>query len=76
MDVDKLAGVAIRVFVVGAFALLTVAVTEWILNYFEISLVNRVYVPGRLMEFAAIALVFAIALLLRQVRDELRKPRI
>ncbi len=37
--------------------------------------VHQMYVPGRLLELAATLLVFVIAVLLRQVRDELRGGR-
>ena len=76
MDVDKLSGLAIRGFFSVAIALFALACTEWTLSLFERSLLNRVYVPGRLLEFAAIALVFVIALELRQIREELRKPKV
>lgn len=75
MDVDKLSSVASRGFTTAAFALFAVACAEWALSWFEISLLRNIYTPGRLLEFAAIALVFVIALLLRQIREELRKPR-
>ena len=75
MDADKLSSQASRVFFTAAFTLFAVSVIEWCLSWFQVSIFGRTYTPGRLMEFAAISLVFVIALLLRQIREELRKPK-
>lgn len=75
MDVDKLSNVVRKGFLTAAFTLFAVACTEWALSWFELTLLRNIYTPGRLLEFAAIFLVFVIALLLRQIREELRKPR-
>ncbi|MDP3774573.1 MAG: hypothetical protein Q8Q85_09935 [Gemmatimonadales bacterium] len=73
MDIDKLNAVATRVFFWAAFLLFALAVFEWTLSWMGRSLLQRMYLPGRLLEFAAICLIFVIALLLRQVRQELKK---
>ncbi|MBI1723048.1 MAG: hypothetical protein HYR48_03985 [Gemmatimonadetes bacterium] len=75
MDFDKLSSQASRVFFTAAFTLFTVAVIQWFLSWFHLSLFGRTYTPGRLLEFAVISLIFVIALLLRQIREELRKPK-
>jgi hypothetical protein len=62
-----------RFFFGVSFVLLAVAVVEKIANLFHASLLGNEYSPGRLLEFAAIALLFVIALLLRGIREELRR---
>jgi len=55
-----------------AVVLFVVAVWDWVLRFFGYSLSWLPYEPGRLFEFAAIVMIFVIALLLRQIRDHLR----
>lgn len=76
MDLDRLNSVACRVGFFGAFALLAVAVLERGLNVVGYTLLGSgSYAPGRLAEFAGILLIFVIALLLRQMRELLRRDR-
>jgi hypothetical protein len=42
-------------------------------RFFGYTILQQTYKPGRLLEFAAIFLIFVIALLLRQVRDALKE---
>lgn len=74
MDTDKLSGYVSRVFFVGALVLFAVAVVGRVLAVVGVQL-GIGYVPGRLVEFAAMFLVPVIAVLLRQIREELRKQR-
>ena len=60
-------------FLIAAAAII-VAFLEWIAEFFGLGFI-RTYDPGRLLELAATFLVFVIAVLLRQVRDELRGGR-
>jgi len=55
-----------------AFAVITVAFLEWIGDFVGFSLTGEMYTAGRLLELAAALLVFVVAVLLRQIRDELR----
>jgi len=73
MSFDKLISIASRVFFVGAFLLLGLAILEGVVNLFGYTVLRGTYTAGRLLEIAGILLVFLIALLLRQVREELRK---
>ena len=75
MNLDRLGSLLSRVFSVVAFVLLALGVVEWLANGLGYTILNRVYRPGRLMELAAIYAVFVVALLLRQVRQEIRKGR-
>jgi hypothetical protein len=58
-----------------AFVLFGVGLAEWLLRVFGYTIVGQMYTPGRLLEFGAIAATFVVALLLRQIRDELRKAK-
>ena len=51
---------------------IAVAFLEGIGDIVGISLIGDAYTPGRLVELAAALLVFVVAVLLRQIRDELR----
>ncbi len=57
-----------RLFFYGSFVLAAVAVIEKIANIFKYTLIKGVFVPGRLLEFAAIGLLFSIAMQLHQIR--------
>jgi len=72
MDVEKLGKYLSRTFFVAAFVLFVVAVVEWVLRMLG-AMHHPLYMPGRLVEFAAMFMVPLIAVLLRQIRDELRK---
>jgi hypothetical protein len=71
MFMDKLVGLAIRAFFVVAFVLFAVAVFEVLANAIGYTLLRGLYSGGRMLELSALLLVFAIALLLRQIRDRL-----
>ncbi len=73
MNSDRLNSIASRVFFVGGFVLLGLAFVEGIVSVFGYTIVRGAYQPGRILEFSAIALLFVVALLLRQIREQLRK---
>jgi hypothetical protein len=58
-----------------ASAAIAVAFLQWLGDFAGFSLTGGVYTAGRLLELAAALLVFVIAVLLRQIRDELRSGR-
>ena len=64
-----------RTFFLASTALIIVAFLELIAQFFGATLINNWYSPGRLLELAATLLVFVIALLLRDVRNELKLKR-
>ena len=68
-----LINIAPRILFVVAIALVGLGVIEWVLRPFGFTVVGQAYTPGRLLEFGVGAVVFVAALLLRQIRDELRK---
>ena len=64
--------VVYRVLFIGSFVLAGLAVWEKLANIFGYT-VLRSYTPGRLLEFAAIALCFVIALQLREIKVSLKE---
>jgi hypothetical protein len=75
MNYDRVTSVLYRLFALGTFALLVLAVIESVVKEYKYTVVHERYEPGRLVELAAISAVFTIALLLRQIREELRKRK-
>jgi lipopolysaccharide export LptBFGC system permease protein LptF len=72
MNLDKFLSAVSRCFFLVAFLLLVLASTERILNLFGYTVLRGTYSGGRILEFAAVLLIFVIAALLRQVRDALK----
>ncbi|MGQ0430505.1 MAG: hypothetical protein ACT4UQ_11290 [Gammaproteobacteria bacterium] len=66
---------ASRLALASALALALLAVVEWVAQSVGASLLGHAYAAGRLLEFGAIVMVFAIGLLLREILTELRKGR-
>lgn len=73
MNQDQVISVICRSGFFGAFAFMGVALGELVVNSFGYTILRQTYGPGRLLEVAAIILIFVIALLLRQVRDALKE---
>ena len=61
-----------RLFFVVALGLLALSVFEALANLGGYTVMRGTYSAGRLLEFAALLLIFVMAIVLRQVRDELR----
>jgi hypothetical protein len=59
-----------RVLFVSALVLFGIAVVEKVSNATGYTVIGRSYAPGRLIEFAAIMVLFVVALLLREIRDQ------
>ncbi len=64
---DKLTSLTSRVLFLLAFALAGVAVWEKLANFMNQTLL-RGYAPSRLLEFSAVALLFVVALQLREMK--------
>jgi hypothetical protein len=76
MVLEKLISIASRALFLGAFVLLIVAVGEKIMNLLGYTVLQQTrYTSWRLLEFAALSLIFVIAILLRQIREELKKTK-
>lgn len=57
-----------RVLFFASFVIAGLAVSEKVLSLFRYTLVGRFYTPGRLMEFAALGLLFVLVLYLREIK--------
>ena len=65
-----------RIFFLGAFILAGLAVAEKIFNLIGYTLLREHYTPWRLLEFAALGLLFLVVLQLREINDSLTtKPK-
>ena len=74
MNLERLSSLACRFFFLISFTFLVVAVLERFFNSFGYTFLGVLgYGAGRMLEFAAIMILFVVALLLRDVREELRK---
>ena len=61
-----------RIFFIIASVAIAVAFLEWLGDFAGFSVTANQYTAGRLLEAAAALLIFVVAVLLRQIRDELR----
>jgi hypothetical protein len=75
MNFESIYEYVARTLFIIASAVIAVAFLERIGEFFGFSILGEMYQAGRLLELAATLLVFVIAVLLRQVRDELRTGR-
>ena len=74
MDVNKWSSIGSRLCFAIAVILFVVAIIDWILSTAGAKLPVG-YMPGRLIEFGAMFLVPVVTVLLREIRDELRKKQ-
>ena len=72
MKINKISSIIARLFFAGALMLLLLAVWERIANSMGYTVVREVFTASRLIELAVILVIFVIALLLRQIREELK----
>ena len=63
-----LTSIICRVLFLASFILAGLAVWEKAANMMGLTLLRGAYPPGRLLEFSAVALLFVIALLLREIK--------
>ena len=75
MNIQAICKYFARALFLLASASLVVAFLELIAQFLGTSLIAKTYTPGRLIELSAALIVFVIAVLLRQIRDELRTNR-
>jgi len=75
MSLEKLISLISRLFFLGAFVLLGLAVVERVANAQGYTILQVVR-AGRLLDFAVVLLVFVIVMQLREMKEELksRKP--
>ncbi len=58
-----------RILFTISFLLLAVSIVEAGVRQMGFTILRLTFSPGRLLEYAAILLVFVVAILLRQIRD-------
>jgi hypothetical protein len=76
MRFNHYVSIVCRVFFLTAFVLLGLAVAEKVVNVTGYTILGTAAYPAsRLIEFGVILLVFVIALLLRQIREELQSSK-
>ena len=76
MDTEKLISLGSRILFSLSVLLLFIAIVERLTNIAGYTFLRQTqYTSGRLLEFAAVFLIFVIAMLLRQIREELKHPK-
>lgn len=75
MSLEKLMSMTSRLFLLGAFALLALAVIERIANSTGYTILH-LYPGSRLLEFAVVLLVFVIAIQQREMKEELKSKKL
>jgi len=71
--IDILTSIFSRIFFGVASIILVIAVLQRIVRFFEPGVKWFGYDPGRLFEFSGIFLLFVLTLLMRQIRELLKK---
>ena len=72
MKINKISSIIARLFFAGALVLVLLAVWERIANAMGYTVVRQAFMASRLIELAVVLVIFIIALLLRQIREELK----
>ncbi len=76
MDFDKITSICCRVLFYISLIFLLIALGEKVSNMAGYTFLQQTtYSPWRLLEFAAIFLLFVIAIVLRQIREELKQSK-
>lgn len=73
MNYDRFASLVSRAAVLAAFVLIGLGVIEYAANMSGYTVIGLAHTPSHLIELGAALTVVVIALLLRQIRDQLRK---
>lgn len=71
--IDKLTSFLCRLLFIISFALLFIAILDRILRIFGWTLSWITHTPGRYLEISVMIIIFAIALLLRQIKQGIKK---
>ncbi len=73
MNLDNLNSVVSRICFIGGFAFLVLVIVEELALSFGSSFLSGAYTPETLLNIGAVLFLVVIALLLRQIREELKK---
>jgi hypothetical protein len=71
--VNSVASIVSRIFFIVSLIMVGLALIERLANLFGLTILRGGYTSGRVLELAALMMIFVIAILLRQIRDSLRK---
>ncbi len=58
-----------------ALVLLAISIVEKAATLMGLTVLGGAYTPGRLFELSTLLVIFVIALLLREIREELKKTK-
>jgi hypothetical protein len=72
MTLEKLESLVSRLFFFGAFLLLALALIERTAQFFDFTFV-REFKTATMLDMAAVLLVFVIAILLREIREAVKR---
>jgi len=75
MNLQKLISITSRIFFVGAFVLLVLAVIEWVANVTGYTIVGLRTSTVHLLDAAVVLLVFVIAMQLREMKEALKSKK-
>lgn len=75
MDIAKLNSMVCRFFFAAALVLFAVSVLAKAAAFVGHPILGDAYTPGRLFELSTLLVIFVIALLLREIREELKKNK-
>jgi hypothetical protein len=64
-----------RLMFVVSVAFIVLTNLEWAANFLGFSIIGPWYTAGRMLEVAATPLIYVVAVLLREIREELRTNR-
>ncbi len=73
MNLDKLNSVVSRICFIGGFTFLVLVIVEELALSFGSSFLSRAYTSETLLNIGAVFFLVVIALLLRQIREELKR---
>jgi len=71
--INTLTSILSRLFFSVALILLLIAIIDWFMRLFGWTFSWLSYQPGRVFEFSAILMIAVIVLLLRQIREAVKK---
>ncbi len=75
MNIDKWSSAMSRIFFFASLLLVLIAIIDRFVNLFGYTVLGSSYTAGRILQFSGTLLIFVLAVLLREVREELRKRR-
>jgi hypothetical protein len=74
--INQLANILYRLLFIVSLVLFLISIWDKFIRLFGWTISWVTYAPGRILEFSAIFMIFAIAILLRQIREELKTSKL